>query len=71
MTHTARPIELPSPEEARTIRLRAGLSQEKLAQRIGCSLKSVNAWELGHVTPSDLLGMRYLEELNALRREHE
>jgi len=52
------------------IRLRAGLSQEKLAQRIGCSLKSVNAWELGRVTPSDLLGMRYLEELNTLRREH-
>lgn len=35
----------------RQARLRAGLTQEMLAQRIGVTLSSVQRWEGGHATP--------------------
>ncbi|WP_413162098.1 helix-turn-helix domain-containing protein [Capilliphycus salinus ALCB114379] len=37
-----------------TLRQRLGLSQEKLAAKLGVSFQTVNRWERGHTQPSQL-----------------
>lgn len=39
-----------------------GLSQEKLAAKVGVTFSSVNRWENGHTKPSPL-AMKQIEEL--------
>lgn len=46
-------------ERIRTLREQAGMSQEKLARRLGITRSSVNAWEMGISTPST----QYIVEL--------
>jgi len=42
---------LPDPEVARSIRLRAGLSRERIAQAVGVSRATVANWETGSSLP--------------------
>ena len=51
-------------ERIKTLREQAGMSQEKLAKRLGITRSSVNAWEMGISTPS----MQYIAELAGLFR---
>lgn len=46
----------------RSLRDLLGLSQEKLAAKVGVTFSSVNRWENGHTKPSPL-AMKQLEEL--------
>ena len=46
----------------KTLRKKLGLSQEKLAARMGVTFSSVNRWENGHSKPSPL-AVQKLEEL--------
>ena len=39
-------------ERIKILREQAGMSQEKLAKRLGITRSSVNAWEMGISTPS-------------------
>lgn len=55
------------PDTARRIRIRAGISQERLAARIGCSVNSLRRWEKGLFYPSELLRDRYRKALDELR----
>ena len=51
-------------ERNKTLREQAGMSQEKLAKRLGITRSSVNAWEMGISTPST----QYIAELAGLFR---
>ena len=51
-------------ERIKTLREQAGMSQEKLAKRLGITRSSVNAWEMGISTPST----QYIAELAGLFR---
>lgn len=53
---------LQAPELIRQLRDRLGLSQEKLAVRLGVSFQSVSRWERGRAKPSPLA-------LNKIERE--
>jgi len=46
----------------KSLREKLGLSQEKLAARLGVTFSSVNRWENGHTKPSPL-AVQKLEEL--------
>ena len=64
------PSEL--PELIRLIRQHLGLSQKKFASRLGVSFQTVNRWENGHTTPSQLalkLLKQELEEMGPLGTE--
>jgi DNA-binding transcriptional regulator YiaG len=52
-----------SPEEIRSIREAAGLSQRALSKKLGVSVNSISNWETGSTSPRQesvrkLLGMR-------------
>ena len=49
-------------ERIKTLREQAGMSQEKLAKRLGITRSSLNAWEMGISTPST----QYIAELAGL-----
>lgn len=49
-------------ERIRVLRERLGLTQERLAARIGVAFPTVNRWENGHTQPSPL-AMRQIEAL--------
>ncbi len=61
----------------RTLRRRMGLTQEKLAARLGVAYPTVNRWENGRAKPSPL-AMKQIEDLlgslgnegQRLRRKH-
>jgi DNA-binding XRE family transcriptional regulator len=55
------------PELLRTVRQQLGLSQSKLAQRLGVSSQTVNRWENGHSQPSQLSMNVLREQLNSLQ----
>lgn len=42
------------PEKVKTVRYKLGLSQEKLAAKLGVSFSTINRWEKGHGKPSFL-----------------
>ena len=50
------------PRLVKSLRERLGLSQEKLAARMGVTFSSVNRWENAHSKPSPL-AVQKLEEL--------
>jgi len=50
------------PALIREIRTRTGLTQEKLAVKLGVTFPTINRWENGRVTPSPL-GVKQVEEL--------
>ena len=52
------------------LRTRLGLSQEKLAARLGVSLPTINRWEKGKAKP-DILALRAVEQfVQKLGPEH-
>jgi len=51
---------LQTSELVQALRHRLGLSQEKLAARLGVSFQTVNRWERGRVNPSPM-AMKLLE----------
>ena len=51
-------------ERIKILREQAGMSQEKLAKRLGITRSSVNAWEMGISTPST----QYIAELAGDRK---
>lgn len=59
---------VPAPDEARAIRIKAGISQEKLAARIGCSTRTLLNWEWGRVSPNPLMRPKYARVLSELRQ---
>lgn len=50
----------------RAIRQRTGLTQEKLASRLGVTFPTVNRWEHGRVRPSPLAILRIRELIGSL-----
>lgn len=50
----------------RSLREKLGLSQEKLAARMGVTFSSVNRWENGHSKPSPLAVQKIEELVNEL-----
>lgn len=50
-TLTVKPIENFKPEEIRSIRMEAGLTQILFAKYMGVSVKTVEAWEAGRNYP--------------------
>lgn len=60
--------DLPSPADARMIRIEAGLSQAELAQRIRCSTMTVNRYEGGRTTLNALISHRYAAIMTELQR---
>lgn len=60
---------LPDPDLRRLIRVRAGLSQEELAQLIGTSRAAVSRWETGARVPRNPHLDRYAAVLDRLARE--
>lgn len=60
--------ELPSPKEAKAIRVRACMTQAQLADAIGVHELTVTRWEKD-VVPRGLQRRAYADLLNRLRRE--
>lgn len=54
------------PEKVKILRDKLGISQEKLAVRLGVSFSTVNRWEKGHANPSYLA----LDKFELLCREN-
>lgn len=57
-----------SPAIAKTIRLTAGVSQERLAEELGVHRVTIARWEDGSRTPRGPLLIGYLELLRELQR---
>lgn len=55
-----------TPEEARTIRVRAGVTQARLAREAGVHPVTITRWECGTRSPSGAAGARYRELLRDL-----
>lgn len=53
--------KLEFPSLIREIRERTGLTQEKLAAKLGVTFPTINRWENGKVTPSPL-GLKQVED---------
>lgn len=64
-------VRLPEPEDARAIRLRAGVAQTRLAQELGVDRVTVARWERGTRHPRGRLLEKYVELLEMLEREVE
>lgn len=60
--------QLPPPQVARKIRVRAGLSQGQLARALGVARATLIHWETGAAAPSELLAYRYAVVLHRLAR---
>lgn len=60
--------DLPAPDERRALRVRAGLSQQELAEIVGVTNGAISHWETGNRRPQGDLLDRYVEALNALRK---
>jgi transcriptional regulator with XRE-family HTH domain len=59
---------LPPPAKQRLIRELAGLSQEDIAQALGCTRMAVSLWESGRRTPRPPLLARYVALLDRIGR---
>jgi transcriptional regulator with XRE-family HTH domain len=53
-------------DEIRALRVRLGLTQEQMAQRMGVSFATINRWENGKMTPRGL----YARALDDLAHQH-
>lgn len=58
--------DLPTPRIRRSIRLRAGLSQQDIAELLDVSRVAVSRWEDGSRKPNRRNVRRYVEVLEAL-----
>ena len=58
---------MPTPEECRRIRERAGVSQTVVAESIGVTRSAVSAWEAGRRRPMRSVAAAYLRVLEVLR----
>lgn len=58
---------LPEAAELRAIRLQAGLTQEELAQELGCSRIAIGRYETGRRRPQGALAERYGRILRLLK----
>jgi DNA-binding XRE family transcriptional regulator len=58
---------LPAPELARSIRISAGITQERLATEIGVTRMTVGRWEAGKRQPRGRLLLDYIKVLNELK----
>lgn len=61
--------DLPPPAERRAIRVGAKVSQQFMADVIGCSRPAVTAYEKGTRNPSGTRLKRYAEALRILQEE--
>ncbi|MEV6752384.1 helix-turn-helix transcriptional regulator [Streptomyces sp. NPDC051214] len=59
--------ELPSPEERRSLRTAAGLSQQDVAEVLGVTRAAIGHWETGSRSPRGRLLIDYVDALRALR----
>ncbi|MGW0612043.1 helix-turn-helix transcriptional regulator [Streptomyces sp. NPDC002788] len=59
--------DLPEPEQRRSIREAAGLSQQDIADIVGVSRQAITAWEAGDRYPRKAQLARYVEALTALK----
>lgn len=53
---------MPAAELVREIRTRLGMTQEKLAARLGVTFPTINRWENGRAKPSPL-ALKQIEDL--------
>lgn len=60
---------LPGPAKAREIRIKAGVSQERLAKELGVNRMTVARWETGDRRPRAAIAARYSALLEQLCRE--
>lgn len=60
---------LPEPEQARAIRLAAGVSMVEMAEALGVHRVTVHRWESGDRRPQGDLAARYARLLQGLARE--
>lgn len=56
-------VDLWDASEIKALRRRLGVSQQVLAERIGCSVRAVTAWESGEKLPNAIHQAR-LHEIN-------
>jgi transcriptional regulator with XRE-family HTH domain len=59
--------QVPPADELREIRLRAGLSQQELADELGIARGSLNRYERGRRRPRGVVAERYGRLLRTLR----
>lgn len=59
--------DLPEPEQRRSIREAAGLTQQDIADVVGVSRQAITAWEAGDRYPRKAQLARYVEALTALK----
>jgi transcriptional regulator with XRE-family HTH domain len=60
-------LELPEPAQCRTLREKAGLSQQEIANAVGVTRAAVGHWENGTRMPRGVLLDRYVDAIRALR----
>ncbi|TMC46845.1 MAG: helix-turn-helix transcriptional regulator [Chloroflexi bacterium] len=59
--------QVPEAGQLREIRIRAGLTQQELADELGIARASLNRYERGHRRPRGLVAERYGRLLRTLR----
>ena len=60
-----------SPEDIRNIRLCLGLSQERFAQKVGCSFFSIHRYEKGLGAPSKVIQEKMVEIIKEIQKYRE
>ncbi len=60
--------QLPRPEHARAVRVRAKVSLRRLAQELGVHEITVHRWETGTSHPRGRVLLRYAELIDALQK---
>ncbi len=68
LVHRLTQRRLPSPADARAIRVAAGATQAEVAQEVGVSASAVAAWEAGVAHPRAATAERYRTVLDALAK---
>lgn len=64
---TARPLDkLPAPDEARAIRVRAGVNIQTAGAAVGVAGATIARWETGANVPRLTAGLRYRRLLSVL-----
>lgn len=69
LAHARMLRRLPDPASRRVLRLRARVSQQAIAEEVGCSREEIARWELGTRSPGPRFLPAYLRVLDRLARE--
>lgn len=64
-------VPLPQPDEAKALRLGAGVSTAEIAAAVGVSVKSVERWLAGTHTPRNLADARRYGRVLAVLQAHQ